>query len=60
MLKNQYNTEKSTIVNRNDEGVPSQDTVLVFQGVLSGAVYRADYPAGCWYVPVVLARIKKD
>ena len=38
MLKNQYNTDKSTMVNRNDEGTPSQDTVLVFQGVLSGGL----------------------
>ena len=60
MLKNQYNTDKSAMVNRNDEGAPSQDTVLVFQGVLSGTVYCAESPAGCRYVPVVLARIKKD
>ena len=42
MLKNQYNTDKSAMVNRNDEGAPSQDTVLVFQGVLSGTVYCAE------------------
>jgi len=41
------------MVNRNDEGVPSQDAALVFQGVLSGTVDRAGYPAGCWYVSVV-------
>ena len=35
-----------------DEGVPSQDTALVFQGVFSGAVGRADCPAGDWGVPV--------
>ena len=34
-----------------DEGVPSQDAALVFQGVLSGAVGRADCPAGGWWIP---------
>ena len=36
-----------------DEGVPSQDAALVFQGVLPGIVDRAGYPAGCRYVSVV-------
>ena len=34
------------------EGVPSQDAALVFQGVLPGAVDRADCPVGGWRVPV--------
>jgi hypothetical protein len=59
MLKNQYNTDKSAMVNRNDEGAPSQDTVLVFQGVLSGTVYCAESPAGCRYVPVVFGKNKE-
>ena len=35
-----------------DEGVPSQDAALVFQGVLPGVADRAGRPAGGWYVPV--------
>ena len=38
------------------EGVPSQDAALVFQGVLPGAVGRADCPAGGWCVPLDIMR----
>ena len=43
-----------------DEGVSSQDAALVFQGVLPGAVGRADCPAGGWCVPADAMRGSTD